>query len=366
MKFFKNLFIKYYKTAIQMIFKIIYGRIKTVLEPKNQKDIIVKNLDLDEINYKIYICRNSSLYTDTIHDTAIIKNRQIIKGPSFQYRLNKNVNCELNSVLTKGTPRLKRKIKGMVFSLLTGGGGNFNYWHWLFDVLPRINMIEKLNLKSSIDYYLFPNLEKKFQIQTLDLMNIPQHKRLSSKKFRHLCADDIIVASHPYTILNDPSLDSLNIPLWITNYLKFLFLENAIKNTKIKSFPKKLYINRQDSTSLRYIINLNEVENTLSKHGYESLTLSNLNFVDQVAIFHNAEEVIGLHGAGFANIIFCKKNCKIIEIRPNTAGDVIKNLALKIDLNYYDISAKPKTINYNNQAGDIKINLEELKKKISV
>ena len=27
-----------------------------------------------------------------------------------------------------------------MLSLLTGGAGNNNYWHWLFDVLPRIEL----------------------------------------------------------------------------------------------------------------------------------------------------------------------------------------------------------------------------------
>ena len=53
----------------------------------------------------------------------------------------------------------KKKIKGTVFSLLTGGGGNSNYWHWLFDVLPRINILEnKIDLQS-IDYFLFLDLK---------------------------------------------------------------------------------------------------------------------------------------------------------------------------------------------------------------
>ena len=79
-------------------------------------------------------------------------------------------------------------------------------------------------------------------------------------------------------------------------------------------------------------------------------------------MFYNAEEIIGLHGAGFANIVFSKPDTKIIEIRSNTAGDVIKNLATNNKLNYQDISCVPKTINYNNQLGDIEVNLEELKK----
>ena len=87
-------------------------------------------------------------------------------------------------------------------SLLTGGGGNSNYWHWLFDVLPRLHIIEKLKTKVPIDYYLFPNLSEKFQYQTLDILKIPNEKRLSSIKLRHFEANKILVTDHPYNIFN--------------------------------------------------------------------------------------------------------------------------------------------------------------------
>ena len=94
--------------------------------------------------------------------------------------------------------------------------------------------------------------------------------------------------------------------------------------------------------------------------------MSEYSFSDQVAIFYNADQVVCLHGAGFANTVFCKDGTKIIEMRSNTTGDVIKNLVMSNNLKYYDITVKPKTINLNNQLGDIYINLEELKKKLNL
>ena len=154
-----------------------------------------------------------------------------------------------------------------------------------------------------------------FQIESLNILNINKSKRLSSKNYRHLSADSIIATSHPYTLLNDPDVDSLNIPIWISNFLKNSFLKKSLNNSKLKNFNKKIYINRKDGTSLRYIINENEIESYLNKEGFSSLTLSDYSFTDQVALFHNAEKIIGLHGAGFANIVFCKPETKVIEIR---------------------------------------------------
>ena len=93
---------------------------------------------------------------------------------------------ENNIVLEKGTPRFQRRLKGSVLSLLSGGAGNYNYWHWLFDVLPRIKLIEKNISLNDIDFFFFPDINEKFQLETLDLLNIPDKKRVSSKIFRHI------------------------------------------------------------------------------------------------------------------------------------------------------------------------------------
>ncbi len=359
----KNKLSGYYKKLIQKFFKYLYGEINKKVSHKENKDIILSSTSIEKNNYNIYICKTCSLYTDTIHDTAIIKNRKIVEGPSFQLRNNINSDCINNSVITKGTPRFRKNIKGKVLSLLTGGGGNSNYWHWMFDVLPRLNIIKKKEL--AFNFYLFPDLNQKFQNETLDLLQISKSKRLSSRSLRHFYADEIIVTSHPYTILNDPSVDSLKIPNWISEFLRIKFLEIGKKNSKMENLPEKIFINRNDGRSLRYIINNNQVENLLKERGFKSLTMSNFSFVDQVVLFNNAKKIIGLHGAAFANIVFCKPKTKIIEMRPDTAGNVIKNLALSNNLNYFDITSKPKTINFNNQQGDIEVNIDLLNQIIN-
>ena len=119
-----------------------------------------------------------------------------------------------------------------MFSLLTGGG-NYNYYHWLFDVLPRIFILKNKIDIETIDYFLLPNIDLKFQKESLDLLGIPENKRISSQKFRHLSADEILSVDHPYVFLNDPTKDADNIPEWIINFYK-----NEIKK-KFKSIKSK-------------------------------------------------------------------------------------------------------------------------------
>ena len=356
---------KYFKSVAHKIFKIIYGNIEGKITHLDHDDISLAKVKVGNVFYEIFNCIKCSYYTDRIHDSAVIKNNKIVEGPSFQLRENTNAGCLENSVIKIGTPRIRKKIKGTVITFLTGGGGNTNYWHWMFDVLPRIKIYQdSIFSKKKIDYYLFPNLSTNFQKETLDLLDISINKRLSSEFYRHFYANQIIVPSHPYTLQNDPELDSLKIPIWLSDFLKLNFLNKSLQESKIKKFPKKIYISRKDATSLRYIINEKEVDNALKNKGFSNLTMSDYTFKDQVALFHNAEVVIGLHGAGFTNIIFSKPGCKIIELQSKTAGDVIKNLAIKCKLNYKRLSPASTNKNLPYQSGSIHVNISKLKRLI--
>tara|TARA_B100001057_G_scaffold125934_1_gene124766 strand:- start:8192 stop:9283 length:1092 start_codon:yes stop_codon:yes gene_type:complete len=354
----------FYKRIIYFIFKIFHGKIKGVvsLDKNDIKEINFEN----KHKYLLYFCKNSRIYTDTIHNTAVIKDNYIVNGPSLQFIDNIIVTCEKNSVMQKGTPRFKKNLNGKVFSLLTGGGGNSNYFHWLFDVLPRIIILrKKINLED-VDYFLFPDTKLKFQKESLDLLEIPEKKRISSKNFRHIYADEIISTDHPCVILNDPLKDNENIPIWIIEFYK-----NEIKSKiKINKSPKKIYIDRGDSKSniknLRTITNEMEVKKYLSSKGFEIIKLSDLSFSNQIDLFHNANTVVGLHGAGLSNILFCQPKTKIIELKPSHVGPMYQKLGEKLNLNYLNFTSDSQNIKLNrpNQLGDINVDLTELEKKL--
>ncbi len=349
------------------LFKLLYGEIRDFKPLKNDLNskLLASQIDNQHI-YKVYVINKARLYTDTINDTAIIQDDKIIEGPSFQIRKTKFDEINKNIVLTKGTPRFKKKIKGKIFSLLTGGAGNNNYWHWLFDVLPRFKILENTQNLKDINYFLLPNLKNRFQIETLDIIGIPKKKRLSSLKQRHIECDQIIVSDHPYVIKNDASNEIQNLPMWIISWLNSTLTKD--KALDDKSFPVNIYIDRSDAhpnvANLRQIINEKDVVNFLKERGFNIITLSNYTFKDQMKLFYNAKNIVGLHGAGFANVIFSKPELKVLELKPSSAGKMCENLIKKCDINYDCISVKPEKFDLNNQMGHIKVNLNELKKKL--
>ena len=99
----------------------------------------------------------------------------------------------------------------------------------------------------------------------------------------------------------------------------------------------------------------------------ENCTQNWLPWKEQVDLFHKAECIVGLHGAGFANIVFCQPRTKVIELRSSNAGPMYENVAKKNDLNYNSIIVEATQIDkfdFPNQQGSIQIPISSLIKAL--
>ena len=77
----------------------------------------------------------------------------------------------------------------------------------------------------------------------------------------------------------------------------------------------RVYVDRAGAETRR-LINATEVEKVLQRHGFQSVQLETLTFQEQYTALANAEAVVGVHGAGLANILFCQPGTPVIEILP--------------------------------------------------
>ena len=353
----KNVKIKFFFT--------VYPKIKKIVKANTLKDIKIKKVKFKNfLPYKIYEIKNARIYTDKLNDVGVIKNNSLLDGPSFQLRNNDSANVKKNEILKYGTPYFKKNLKGTTVSFLTGGFGNENYWHWLFDVLPKFAFLEKIMKLKKVDYFLMPDISKRFQKETLDALKIPNKKRLSSFSNRHLLCERLIVMDPP-RLKKSSTFDRFNdVPEWCSKWLRKKFL----KKIKLsKKFPNKFFIDRKDSKNKnRFILNRVKVLSLLKKRKYKIVTLGELSFSHQMALFKNASTIVGLHGAGFGNMIFCKPKTKLIEIRPKNfkTSKVILNMSKHNNLKYHAIDCKTIDKPSRRQDGIIEVPLEKLSKLI--
>jgi len=142
---------------------------------------------------------------------------------------------------------------------------------------------------------------------------------------------DVVKASNYYYLAEKGLTQSL---FWLQSW-KALYEKDKVDlvNTKYKLVKTGL--------TEAFATTENLVKVFLIFKGFKIVRLSDYDFIEQVSIFYNAYCVIGLHGAGFANIIFCKKNALVMEVKSNTTNNIIKNLAISNKLRYVNISLKP-------------------------
>lgn len=291
-------------------------------------------------------------------------NNQIIDGPSYQFRSPDNGDPLVNFVINNGTPKLLRRVNNDVFSILSGGAPKKNYFHWLFDSIARFGLIEKKYNYKNFSNYLVPSLKLPFQIDSLKYLGIDTSKCLESDSYKHIYSNKIFATTHPY-VFNNASYDIQHIPRWIIFWLKKKYQHLIFTN---KNSPKDIYIDRSDSifskSKLRIIENEDEIKKILKKKGFESIVLSKLKFKDQINLFYNCKKIVGLHGAGFANLIFCKRNTKVIEFRNQKFNNVIENLAKKCNLDYRSLEHTNKKKLFFSQHGIIQIDIKKFKEII--
>ena len=349
-----------YKSIINNFYLIFYGKIRLNNKPKTKIFFIKKNKIFSEKNYKykIYELTNSRVYTDCVENVSIIHNNFLYPESSFQQIDGKLAKASSNQILKTGTPNYLKKIEGNMLILAQGASGD-NYCHWLLDILPKLKLASLQYDLNKIDYFYFSKLNS-FQLQILKLIGINKNKFIDSKKNKHCFSKKIIFTTHPNYFKGTFSEAQSNIPKWIIQYLRRKFLK-FVKNNK-KTY-KKIYIDRSDAVFDHCkLINNSEVTTFLKLKGFKILKLSKLSFLNQITIFNNAKFIVGPHGAGFANLIFCKKNTKVLEIKPhNHPNKVYQRISNINNINYKLLKLKKIK---NHMYGDMILKVKELEKYI--
>ena len=338
-------------------FLLLYGKIR--IKKSSIKKYLIKRLKINKSEFiNLYRIFNGRIYTDGSTNVAYIKDNSLIPKISYQQNNHSIGSLEHNSVLSKGTPSFKRIINGKVLSLVQGASGS-NYFHWLFDLLPKVEILSKNDYLKKIDFFYVPTINN-FILKTLKTYGIKEKQLINSNIQKHIEADEVFTFEHLYLKKGNFQNSFEMIPKWIILFLQKKF----IKLKKKISFKKHFFIDRSDSKYMHYKIdNQIEVKKILGKNNFDYIQLSKIDWYKQIYIFNNAKTIIGLHGAGLANLVFCKKNTKIFEIltKNDSKRDIYENISKKIKLNYKKIIILNKK--HNNEK-KMELNMSIFKKHL--
>jgi capsular polysaccharide biosynthesis protein len=192
------------------------------------------------------------------------------------------------------------------------------YYHWIFDTLPRLHLIEKLGLE--YDLLAIPH-KTRFQRESLDLLGISRDKLLNVSGYVE--AETLIVPTQTGVVGNPPP--------WVCHYLRDNFLP---RDAGTSGERLRIFISRERAKT-RVFLNEPELFDMLASYGFRKISAEDLSFVEQVELFTRAEIVVTPHGSGETNLVFCAPGTQVIEIfSPNYVVVPYWTLCNILDLDY--------------------------------
>jgi len=190
-------------------------------------------------------------------------------------------------------------LRGRILLLATTGGDN--YFHWMMDVLPRIEMVQKVakSLKK-FDRIVINSGQTNFQKESLAQFAIrPDQCVKVNSRVRYRC-EELWVPSLP-SLMGYPTARNVR------------FLQRAFLGGKPFNKGRRILIGREPGKS-RQTKGWDEVRKILISRGFKEIQPGKLPIRQQARIFAEAEWVVGIHGAALTNLAFCRPGTRVVEI----------------------------------------------------
>ena len=173
-----------------------------------------------------------------------------------------------------------------------------NPWHVWIDMISKFRLIEdRYAVHWEKQHYIlsqpspyFEKIRQKFFPDT-EVTVMPPN---STWEFSHLLVPSM-----------SNRLDGVIVPQ-VADWIRWTFAPR-----KTKQF-RKIWISRKNSIT-RNVTNEDEVFMHLK--GWDILKLEDLTLEQQMKYFSEAEVVVGPHGAGFTNLLWCNPGTKVVELQ---------------------------------------------------
>jgi capsular polysaccharide biosynthesis protein len=222
-----------------------------------------------------------------------------------------------------------------------------NWYHLLIEILPKLELIDKLPEAFS----KFPLLLPDDVLVVATMHDIVQ--RLTKGRDviylqKHICyqtatciyIDAPILSYHVVEadLVISPDEEHMR-PAILSGFRDRIlskFTANEITNRANE--PTRIFLARGKNAYRQY--NQSDVFSIFEKFGFRLVYCDKLSLIEQIRIFSNAECVAGPSGAAWTNILFCKPNVKALCFMPDIPNKNMANFSnlahvFSIDLRYY-------------------------------
>lgn len=210
---------------------------------------------------------------------------------------------EIQELYARRLPPVHRRVKRCA---VLGARWSKSYYHWLIDTLPRLFVLEKVDLLDETPLLLPSNLTQT-QYESLHLLGISRDQIMGFDG-GHWEVDQMYFPSVLARTGNSRPLTAL----WLRDRFS-----GALGLSNKQRIPRRrLYVSRRDARK-RKVLNEQHITSFLDERGFEIVCPGEMCFREQVRRFSTAEVIVGPHGAGLANSVFAPPGATLVELFPS-------------------------------------------------
>ncbi|MFM7395226.1 MAG: glycosyltransferase family 61 protein [Cyanobium sp.] len=142
---------------------------------------------------------------------------------------------------------------------------------------------------------------------------LPYRPRAGGTNIR--CHSLLAAASHRHQHASEAPFDAIS-PIHLKQLAQRL--GSVESGCTASGLPRRVFVSSRGATSRR-IANESEISSHLEGCGFSTIQLEKLSLPEQIRLFRNATHVIGVHGAGFTNLMHAS-NCSVLELFASAHG----------------------------------------------
>ena len=205
------------------------------------------------------------------------------------------------------------------------GVAPFNYYHFTYEILSRLEYIEERYEDKSIPILVDGRaLNVAQQKELFDIINRFNRPYICLKENILYKVNELIYPSMNTWFPVNVTENGNNIPedfavaeSAVNNIRKTVLTKKYPSTNELKKdvLPKKIFISRKDTLNSR-LINEDEVTKLFEEYGFKTVLTADMSFREQVELFENVDVVAAMSGAALANICYCRPDTKMICIIP--------------------------------------------------
>ena len=175
-----------------------------------------------------------------------------------------------------------------------------NYFHFLNDLLPRLRLAEAHGIEKDVPVVVAERLARQpFFRSSFPDGYIAGRRVIVQERDTFLSCEEV-------TFANAGTASSANAA----------FVAELLEAPDPPSGTRRLFLDRAPSRG-RFLSNRDALLPILERHQLEIIDSDTLTVPEQVTLFSSAELIVGIHGAGLANMIFRSgARCSVVEIFP--------------------------------------------------